>query len=187
MSGHTPPKKKLLKYSAYLLTFVVGMWGGRLLIDQISGNAQGREAAQAMVKRPAPEFSLPDIHGKLRNSHEWDGKVVVLNFWATWCPPCQKETPMFVELQEKYSATGLQFVGVAIDTAEKVQDFMDTYGINYPMLIGEEPAIEIAKAYGDRFGALPYTVVIDRQGQIQFVQRGEMKRDPLEQVLAQLL
>jgi len=187
MSSNTTPKKKVIKYAAYLLTFVVGMWGGRLLIDQFTGNAQGRDAAQAMVAKPAPEFSLPDINGTMRNSHEWDGKVVVLNFWATWCPPCRSETPMFVEMQEKYSATGLQFVGVAIDSADKVKDFIDTYGINYPMLIGEDKAIEIAKDYGDRYGALPYTVVIDRHQQIRFVQRGEMKREMVESTIAKLL
>jgi len=187
MANNTPQKKKLLKYTAYLLVFVVGMWGGRLLIDQITGNAQGREAAQAMLDRPASEFSLPDMSGTVRNSHEWDGKVVILNFWATWCPPCRKETPMFVEMQEQYGATGLQFIGIAIDNAEKVQDFMDTYGINYPILIGEDNAIKIAKDYGNRYGALPYTVVIDRNGNIQFVQRGEMTREMIEGAISQLL
>jgi peroxiredoxin len=94
---------------------------------------------------------------------------------------------MFVELQEKYGSTGLQFVGVAIDSADKVQDFMDTYGVNYPMLIGDDNAINIAKTFGDRYGALPYTVVIDRQQKIQFVQRGEMKRDMVEKAIAKLL
>ncbi|NOX93238.1 MAG: TlpA family protein disulfide reductase [Gammaproteobacteria bacterium] len=187
MASNTPQKKKLLKYTAYLLTFVVGMWGGRLLIDQITGNAQGREAAQSMVNQAAPEFSLPDITGTLRNSREWDGKVVILNFWATWCPPCRSETPMFVEVQEQYSATGLQFVGIAIDNAESVQDFMDTYGINYPMLIGEDSAIEVAKDYGNRYGALPYTVIIDRNRKIQFIQRGEMTREIIENTISQLL
>ena len=187
MTSKQPAKTKLFKYTAYLLTFVVGMWGGRLLIDKITGNAQGRTAAQAVVNKLAPEFSLPDLAGAQHNSHEWDGKVVILNFWATWCPPCRKETPMFVELQEQYSATGLQFVGIAIDSADKVQDFIDTYGISYPMLIGDDPAIEIAKAYGDRYGALPYTVVIDRHGQIQFVQRGEMTREMVEASIKPLL
>jgi peroxiredoxin len=179
--------KKPQRIIAYVLTFVVGMWGGRFIIDYFTGNAQGREAAQAMVKRPAPEFNLLGTDGIQHNSHEWDGKVVILNFWATWCPPCRSETPMFVEMQEQYGATGLQFVGVAIDDAEKVQDFMDTYGINYPMLIGEKDAIQVAKDYGNRFGALPYTVVIDRHGQIQFVQRGEMKRAMVEKAVGQLL
>lgn len=179
--------KKPLRIAAYIATFLGGMWGGQLLIDRYTGNAQGREAAQLMVQRPAPEFSLPDTDGTQHNSHEWDGKVVILNFWATWCPPCRSETPMFIEMQEQYGATGLQFVGVAIDSPDKVQDFMDTYGINYPMLIGDNDAIEIAKQYGDRYGALPYTVVIDRHGMIQFIQRGEMTREMVENATKRLL
>ena len=179
--------KKPLRIAAYLATFIGGMWGGQLLIDQFTGNAQGREAAQTMVQQAAPEFSLQDIDGALHNSHEWDGKVVILNFWATWCPPCRSETPMFIEMQEQYGATGLQFVGVAIDNADKVQDFMDTYGINYPMLIGDNDAIQAAKNYGNRYGALPYTVVIDRHGIIQFAQRGEMTREMVENAIQRLL
>lgn len=179
--------KKPLRIAAYILTFVGGMWGGQLLIDRFTGNAQGREAAQVMVKQAAPEFQLNDVDGIKHNSHEWDGKVVILNFWATWCPPCRSETPMFVEMQEKYATTGLQFVGVAIDSPDKVQDFMDTYGINYPMLIGDNDAIEVAKQYGDRYGALPYTVVIDRHGMIQFIQRGEMTREMVTGAIKRLL
>lgn len=179
--------KKPFRIAAYILTFVGGMWGGQYLIDHFTGNAQGREAAQSMVGKPAPEFHLNDLEGAKHDSHEWDGKVVILNFWATWCPPCRSETPMFVEMQEQYGATGLQFVGVAIDSADKVQDFMDTYGINYPMLIGDNDAIETAKQYGDRYGALPYTVVIDRHGMIQSIQRGEMTREMVESAIKQLL
>ncbi|NOX76931.1 MAG: TlpA family protein disulfide reductase [Gammaproteobacteria bacterium] len=179
--------KKYVKYTAYLATFIIGMWGGNLLIQKLSDNSEGSQAAQAMVKHRAPSFELPDLSDQLRKSSEWNGKVVVLNFWATWCPPCRSETPTFVELQEQYGVDGVQFVGIAIDNKESVQDFVDTYGVNYPVLIGEDSAIEIAKAYGDRFGALPYTVIIDRQGQISFVQRGELSREVAEKNITQLL
>ncbi len=184
------PGNKALKYATYLAIFTAGMWGGQLLINQISNNTQGKkivQAVQTMVGQPAPEFSLPDINGIMRNSHEWNGKVVILNFWATWCPPCINETPMFVEMQEQYGAAGLQFVGIAIDSSDKVQDFMDTYGVNYPVLIGEDEAIAIAKTYGNRFGALPYTVIIDRHGQISFIQRGEMTQEMVESGIKHLL
>ena len=111
----------------------------------------------------------------------------MLNFWATWCPPCVKETPTFVELQEQYIDSGVQFIGVAIDNKIAVQEFMDTYGVSYPMLIGEDNAIQVAKDYGDRYGALPYTVIINRQGQIHFIQRGEMTRDMAEKNIKELL
>ena len=94
---------------------------------------------------------------------------------------------MFVELQERWGAQGLQFVGVAIDEINKVKEFMDTYGVTYPMLTGVDDAIEISKLYGNRFGALPYTVIIDRHGNIARVQRGELERDIAEKTIKALL
>jgi len=141
----------------------------------------------SMVNKEIPDFTLPDLNGVKHNIHEWDGHVIVLNFWATWCPPCRKETPMFVEMQEELGAKGLQFVGVAIDDKNKVKDFMDTYGVTYPMLIGVDDAIEVAKAYGNRFGALPYTVIIDRKGRITYIQRGELERAAAEKAITKLL
>lgn len=179
--------KQTLKIAAYITTFVLGIWGGNLLIQKLNDNSEGNQVAQSMVSQAAPTFRLPDIENTPRSSQEWVGKVVVLNFWATWCPPCIKETPAFVELQEEYGARGLQFVGVAIDNKDKVKDFMDTYGVNYPMLIGEDTAIQLTKDYGNRFGALPYTVIIDRQGTIQFIQRGELTQEVAEKNFRHLL
>ncbi len=175
------------KHILLILTFVVGIWGGNQLVKLIASNSKGQKAAEAMMQQKNPEFTLPDIDGKSHNIRDWQGNVIVLNFWATWCPPCRKETPMFVELQEKWGPKGLQFVGVAIDEINKVKEFMDTYGVNYPMLIGVDDAIEIAKTYGNRFGALPYTVIIDRNGNIAHVQRGELERDVAEKTIKSLL
>ena len=179
--------KHPVRIAAYIATFIIGIWGGNLLINQISNKSEDSRVTQKFTSRPAPEFNLPDIEGNVHNSHEWDGKVVVLNFWATWCPPCIRETPAFVELQEQYGAAGVQFIGIAIDKKEAVQEFMDTYGVNYPMLIGETNAIKIAKSYGNRFGALPYTVIINRQGEIHLIQNGEMAHEKAEKNIKQLL
>ena len=141
----------------------------------------------AKVGSHRPEFSLPDMEGNQRQLSEWNGKVLVINFWATWCPPCRKETPAFVELQEKYGAQGLQFIGVAIDEKDNVQDFADTYGVNYPMLLGDLEAINTSKQYGNRFGTLPYTVIVDRKGKINFIQRGEMLKTTAEAKIKALL
>jgi thiol-disulfide isomerase/thioredoxin len=141
-----------------------------------------------VIGNPRPPLKLASMaDGKPRDISEWDGKILVVNFWATWCPPCRKEMPMFVKMQEQYRQQGLQFIGVAIDDRDKVQDFMDTVGVNYPMLIGAQDAIDAAKAYGDRFGALPYSVIIDRDGVIRHIQRGELHEETLLQVLNKLL
>lgn len=137
------------------IVFVLGIMGGNALYQWLQNHSEGNTVAQQMVNHHRPDFALPDLEGHLRKASEWDGKVTIVNFWATWCPPCRKEMPDFVELQELYGSQGVQFIGIAIDNKEKVQDFIDTIGVNYPTLVGDNEAIEVAKQYGDRFGALP--------------------------------
>jgi len=175
------------QHIGYLLLFVVGIWGGNELVKLMSNQEDVQQAAHATINTQVSNFELPDLEGVPHQFDEWANKVRVLNFWATWCPPCRKETPMFIELQEQYGTQGLQFVGVAIDESEKVKDFVDTFGVNYPTLIGAEDAIAVAKQYGNRFGALPYTVIINRQGTIVHAQSGEMTRQKTESVIKSLL
>lgn len=172
------------KHVYLILIFVAGLWGGNQLVKWIASDSDSQKAT---LEHKAPEFTLPDLNGIQHNIREWHGKVVVLNFWATWCPPCRRETPLFVELQEELGPQGLQFVGVAIDKINKVKEFMDTYGVEYPMLIGVDDATAIAKTYGNRFGSLPYTVIIDRKGNIAYVQRNELTREVAEKVIKTLL
>jgi thiol-disulfide isomerase/thioredoxin len=134
-----------------------------------------------------PQFSFPDVEGNQRSSDEWRDKVVVVNFWATWCPPCRKEMPLFIELQEKYAGKGLQFVAIAIDDPDLVQDFYDVYGINFPTLIGGPEAIKLANRLGNRFDSLPFTAIFDRDGNTHYIQAGEMTKTILEQQLIPLL
>ena len=164
--------------------------------DKVSSEvAENNSAAaqQVAASKPAgvgdkrPAFTMADIEGKQRTITEWDSKVLVINFWATWCPPCRKETPAFVELQDQYGEQGLQFVGVAIDEMDNVIDFTDTYGVNYPMLLGNLDAINVSKAYGNRFGSLPYTVIVDRKGVIRQVVRGELEKHVAEKQIKALL
>lgn len=136
---------------------------------------------------PRPPFALADLDGRLRSADEWDGKVLVVNFWATWCPPCRKEIPEFMALQEAHGDQGLQFLGIAIDEPDKVRAYAEDMGINYPLLVGEMDAIAVSKAYGNQIGALPYTAVVDRQGRLVYTHRGEMTREEMEQALQGLL
>lgn len=140
-----------------------------------------------MIGKYRPDFSLPDMEGKQRSIGEWDGKVVLINFWASWCPPCRREIPALIELQNKYGARGFQIIGVAIDSHQNIQDYMDTMGVNYPVLIGELEPIEIAKRYGNRFGALPYSLLLNREGRISFIQRGELLHEVAEARIKPLL
>ena len=128
-------------------------------------------------------FALPDLEGKSRDIREWRSKVVLINFWATWCPPCREEMPLLMEFQEKYATNGLQIIGVAIDNLHDVIEFRDDLGIKYPLLIGEDDAIELMGRYGNRVGALPYSVILDRDGRIVSTKTGAYSRLELENAI----
>ena len=130
-----------------------------------------------------PDFSLPDLQGKQHNIAEWDGKLVVLNFWASWCPPCVREIPMFVDLQKQYGDRGLQFIGVAVDRHDAAQAFVKDKGVNYPILQGMQSAMEVGALYGNDAGTLPYTVVINRHGRIVTTFSQEVHRKLIESVI----
>ena len=152
------------------------------------------------VSRPAPPGAgapagasalaaakLPDLTGTLQPLGQWRGKVVVVNFWATWCAPCREEIPLFVKLQNKYGERGLQFVGIAIDQPDKVRPYAAELGMNFPILIGGVDALDLTRALGNRAGVLPFTVVIARDGAIVSSEVGVAKEARLEPLLSSLL
>ena len=132
-------------------------------------------------------LSLPDVSGKQQAFAQWRGKVIVVNFWATWCAPCREEMPEFVRAQDELGAKGLQFVGIAADDATKVDEFARELHLNYPALIGGYGAIELSRTLGNRLSALPFTIIIDRQGRVVHTQLGPLKREPLRAIIDSLL
>ena len=189
-------RKALLTVFASIIAVVIAVTGYNMnhtLQEEIAISVPQAVAMPAVEKDDGiigssrPDFSLADVAGEIRNIAEWDGKVVAINFWATWCPPCIKEIPEFVELQHKYESEGLQFIGIALQRPEEVLDFMSEKGMNYPVLAGEMEVIEISELYGNNIGALPYTVIIDRAGLIQFVKRGPLSLETAESVISKLL
>ncbi len=127
-----------------------------------------------------PAFNYIDTTGEIRHSTEWADNIIVLNFWATWCPPCRKEMPLFVELQEKYEKENVKFVGIAIDDDEAVKEFGETYGLNYPSLVGDITATTLSLDLGNRYQALPFTVIAEPDGKIVLRHMGEITREQLE-------
>ena len=134
-----------------------------------------------------PNFSFKDLTGKTRSRSEWADKVLVINFLATWCPPCLKEIPVFIELQKAYAKRGLQFVGIELNNNyQTVQGFVDDIGINYPILSGKN-APELALLLGNYYAGLPFTVIVDRQNRIVVRQLGDLNRQELEEMVLPLL
>jgi peroxiredoxin len=141
----------------------------------------------SLIDQPRPDFSLQDTNDKLHDIKEWDGKVILLNFWATWCPPCRREIPAFISMYDKYHDKGFMIVGVALDSKQNAVDFVDPMGINYPILVGEQTGIALTQAYGNDLGVLPYTVIIDRKGVIRHTIRHELSLEQAEQLIKPLL
>jgi len=128
----------------------------------------------------APEFSLQDLDGKPLDLQSYRGKVVLLDFWATWCAPCRTEIPHFVKLQSQYSDQGLQIIGISMDDGAKpVRQFYQEFKMNYPVAVGNE---QVAEAYGGVLG-LPVTFLIGRDGRIAAKFTGAVEIATLEQAI----
>jgi thiol-disulfide isomerase/thioredoxin len=134
---------------------------------------------------PAPAWQLQDLNGKVVSSDEFKGKVVVLDFWATWCAPCKMEIPGYIEMVKKYGKDGFTVVGVSIDEGgpDVVKDFVQKNGVNYPVVMVDE---KVAAAFGG-VEVVPTTFLIDRTGQIRDRKDGAEETATYEQKVASLL
>ncbi len=144
-------------------------------------------SAQPDDAQDLPHFSFPDVAGVERDRSEWDGKILVVNFWATWCPPCREEIPEFVKLQEALGNQGLQFIGIAIEDAEPVKAFMAEMTFNYPVLIGEGGGMSLSAQLGNTIGIIPFTAVIDRSGKVVYAHSGPFAREQVMAIVKPLL
>lgn len=154
----------------------------------VAAATRGRPAAAAPPdRREAPAFSLQALDGRPLTLARFRGKVVLLNFWATWCAPCREEMPEFVATQARDGAKGVQFVGIAVDDPGKVRAFAKELKLNYPALIGGFGAIELSKTLGNDLAALPFTIVLDRQGRVAHTQLGPLEQVKLDALLGRLL
>jgi thiol-disulfide isomerase/thioredoxin len=132
------------------------------------------------------QLSFPDGRGQPQALSQWRGRVVVLNFWASWCAPCREEMPDFVTLRTQHHPKGVEFVGIAIDNSARVTQFLQHQPVNYPILIGEGAAHNLARQLGNPSGALPYTIVLDQDGNIVLAHLGRMPRAKLEATLSKI-
>ena len=125
----------------------------------------------------ANALTLSGLDGERHSLKEWKGKVVILNFWATWCSPCLYEIRDFVAYQEQYKSRGLQIIGVGLDEENKLRNVQRSLEINYPVLVSEpENNATLMKTWGNGSGIVPYTVVIDRAGRVIFTYHGQINQ-----------
>ena len=156
-----------------------------------SATLRGNHSAAAEFPRAAADtllaITLPDAEGVDHSLADWRGKVLVINFWATWCPPCIKEIPEFSAVARRHAEQPVQFVGLSIDTADNVREFNARFEVPYPLLIGNSQTLSLATEVGNTARALPFTVIIDRDGRIAHVTLGTLNEDQLEGKIRPLL
>ena len=130
-----------------------------------------------------PDFVLSDLNGTPRPISDWSGQPLLLNFWATWCAPCRREMPLLQKLHEESGNSGLQVIGIAIDRVPDVNAFTTETGVTYPILVGQEDAIELTEVFGLDVLGLPLSVITGEDGQILKIQLGELHADDLKLII----
>jgi len=146
----------------------------------------GGESTAAPVT-PLFKLVLTDLKGQPQALDQWHGKILIVNYWATWCLPCREEMPGFSRLQDKYRDKNVQFVGISIDTVAKIIEFQKITPVSYPLLIGDIDVMENSVALGNTQQALPFTAVVDPQGGLVLTKLGRLAEAVLEQRLIELI
>lgn len=163
-----------------LLAGVIGQWYSE----------SGKSAESANTPNSAPaifDLVLRDLKDQPQALAQWRGKVLIVNYWATWCIPCREEMPGFSRLQDKYRDNGIQFVGISIDNAAKIAEFVNVTPVSYPLLIGNIDVMENSAALGNTRQALPFTAVFDHQGRLFSTKLGRLPEATLERQLIELI
>jgi thiol-disulfide isomerase/thioredoxin len=142
----------------------------------------GPDAVSALTKA---EFK--DLSGQSGSLERWRGRVLVVNFWASWCPPCREEIPGLARISGQFAGKGLQVVGIAVDSADKARESAAELGVNYPVLVAGLEVIDLTRRLGNRAGGLPFTVILDRQGNLVRAHLGLISEAELNRIVAPLL
>ncbi len=182
----------LAVFSGVAALVTIGVLGYRLFVHStqpVEGIPPGLVSTQQLSPEAARKavdalfaLTLPDLEGRPQALSQWRGKVLVVNYWASWCPPCIREMPAFSRLHSHYAPWGVQFVGIGMDEVSKMQAFVKTTPVSYPLLAADfanpNPALEIK--------GLPYTLVIGRDGRVEMTRLGPLDEATLEPLLRRL-
>ena len=146
----------------------------------------GPQAPDSSASNALFAMTLPDAQGVSQPLSQWRGKILVVNFWATWCPPCVEEMPELVDLQKEMASRNVQIVGIGIDSASNISEFSQKHRIDYPLYVAGSNGTELSKQLGNQIGALPFTILINVDGRIEKTYLGRLKFDRLRQDLLSL-
>jgi peroxiredoxin len=154
--------------------------------EPMGAGQQGADATAAVTEPTVPEvlprFELKDRDGKIRTLADWKGQPLVVNYWATWCPPCVREIPLLSQLRRDHQAQKLEVIGIAVDFRDDVLKFADERKLDYPLLIGEEDGLAAVAAVG-MTAAFPFTLFADSQQRIVALKVGELHEEEAALIL----
>jgi peroxiredoxin len=175
----------LLIAALAIASALIGLLSGSLLSPTPNSLSARSATKELAIGSRRPDLNLPDLDGRIQSIAQWDGHLVLLNFWASWCPPCIEEIPLLDRTQNDLAARGLRVVGVAEDDAASVRAFLAQHHVGYPVLIDDpEQVPDMAQIFGDDRDVLPYTVLIGRDGRILARHYGNFTQKELETWLA---
>lgn len=160
----------------------VAVAAGVLVHLQLRSDAPDTAAVSALT---VAQFK--DLSGQAVSLEQWRGRVMVVNFWASWCPPCLEEIPGLVRIHGELAPKGLQIVGIAVDSADNARKSAAQLGVSYPVLVAGMEIIDLTRRLGNRPGALPYTLVLDRNGKIVATHLGVISEAELTRIITPLL
>lgn len=188
---------------AIVLAAALGGFAGYRLATSLSGAASGSGSAALPSPAPPagapgaaptgppgprvlpavlPDFTLQDRDGQPRRLADWQGRSLVVNFWATWCAPCRREIPLLMALRRQRAAEGVEVIGIAVDLRDAVLEYAQQIGLDYPLLIGENDGLEAIDAFGMQ-AVFPFTVFADRLHRIVALKVGELHREEADFIL----
>ncbi|MCX7170680.1 MAG: TlpA disulfide reductase family protein [Proteobacteria bacterium] len=180
--------KPLVRFALIAFVALAATAAGVFVADRNSAQLgdSGPTPDKALATRQLLALTLPDVSAVSQALSQWRGKLLVVNFWATWCSPCREEMPGFSRLQKKFANKGVQFVGIAFDNADKVQQYAVQTPVSYPLLIGTSGLLPITAGLGNLAGGLPFTVLIGRDGSLLETRLGIWKESAFEAMLNEL-
>lgn len=179
-------------YARLLIVLVLSVLSGWFLLQQFFSitppetSASAPTAAVSIDHNAMMNMQFKDMNGELQSLKKWQGKVIVLNFWATWCPPCREEMPELSEMQKQYLQKNVVIIGLSTEDFDTTKAFMQSISVSYPILAGDLEAMRLAESLGNNRGILPYTVILDEKGAVVKTFFGRVNQQLLEKTILPL-